>query len=143
MRQSILATLVCVCFIVSTLPAPTSTTATPSHNLTQPTLRNAQCPAQDGADSRFNRGVFPVPRLGDNGADPTLRLIGTGQRIAQARPTSSITQITNSTAGTNASPSISADATRIAFESSSNLTGGNPDGNQEIFLFDTTTRTFT
>jgi hypothetical protein len=34
----------------------------------------------------------------------------------------------------NLDPSINADGTRIAFVSTSDLTGGNPDGNQEIFL---------
>ena len=47
---------------------------------------------------------------------------------------SGITQITSSTAGFNFNPSINADGTRIAFRSSSDLTGGNADGNWEIFL---------
>lgn len=47
---------------------------------------------------------------------------------------SGITQITNSTTGENIYPSINSDGTRIAFTSSSNLTGLNADGNPEIFL---------
>jgi len=35
--------------------------------------------------------------------------------------------------------SINADGTRIAFESSADINGGNPDGNGEVWLFDTTT----
>ena len=65
--------------------------------------------------------------------------------------TSSFTQITNTTGATlngvsNSFPSINADGTRIAFVSNRDLTPGNPgnaDGNNEIFLFDTTTSTFT
>lgn len=43
----------------------------------------------------------------------------------------------------NAEPSISADGTKIAFPSSANLTGGNPDLSQEIFLYDIANDTFT
>lgn len=57
--------------------------------------------------------------------------------------TGRFTQITNTTGGGTGSPSINADGTRIAFRSLANLAGGNPDGNIEIFLFDTTTGTFT
>ena len=53
------------------------------------------------------------------------------------------TQITNSTTGFNAIPSISADSGRIAFLSTANLTGGNADGNQEIFLYDAATANLT
>jgi uncharacterized repeat protein (TIGR01451 family) len=52
-----------------------------------------------------------------------------------------LTQITSTTAGQSSIPTINADGTRIAFKSSANLTGGNPDGTEEIFLFDTTTNT--
>lgn len=48
-------------------------------------------------------------------------------------------QITFSTQGQSLSPSINADGTRIAFVSGSDLTGANPDGNWEIFLFETKT----
>jgi len=50
-----------------------------------------------------------------------------------------ITQITDETAGGSSSPSINADGTRIAFHSTADINGGNPDGNFEIYLFDTTT----
>jgi len=46
------------------------------------------------------------------------------------------TQITSSIGGANFGPSINAAGTRIAFISTSDLTGGNADGNNEIFLFD-------
>jgi len=51
-----------------------------------------------------------------------------------------ITQITDEPAGGSFDPSINADGTRIAFESSANINGGNPEGNDEIYLavcFDT------
>ena len=56
-----------------------------------------------------------------------------------------IVPVTNSTGSPgeeftgNVNPSINANGTRIAFESTLDLTGGNPDGNREIFLADTTT----
>ena len=60
--------------------------------------------------------------------------------------TSTFTQITNTTGEFTFAPSINATGTRIALVSTGNLTPGSPgnaDGNQEIFLFDTTTGTFT
>lgn len=57
--------------------------------------------------------------------------------------TNSIVQVTNTTGGANLFPAINSDGTRIAFVSDRDLTGGNADGNQEIFLFDTTTNSFT
>src|SRR5262249_54715377 len=57
--------------------------------------------------------------------------------------TSSVTQITHTSGGTNRHPSISGAGTRIAFESDRNLTGNNGDGNFEIFLYDTGTSSFT
>ncbi len=53
------------------------------------------------------------------------------------------TQITDETAGVSGGPSIDAEGTRIAFSSDANITGGNPGGNIEIYLFDTTTGIFT
>ncbi|HWQ69291.1 MAG TPA: putative Ig domain-containing protein [Patescibacteria group bacterium] len=47
---------------------------------------------------------------------------------------SGITQITNTSGGfSTPEPSINSDGTRIAFSSDRNLTGGNADGNEEIF----------
>jgi uncharacterized repeat protein (TIGR01451 family) len=74
-------------------------------------------------------------------------VVGVGSRSVEAQ-TFNLTQITNTTAGAslNLFPSINADGTRIAFESDCNLTPGSPgnaDGGDEIFLFDTTTGTFT
>lgn len=59
-------------------------------------------------------------------------------------------QITNTTAADSAHraehgnflPTLSDDGRYIAFSSNRNLTGGNPDGNLEIFIFDTATSTF-
>lgn len=55
------------------------------------------------------------------------------QLTSQVRPT--VTQLTfNGTDGGKLRPSINADASRITLGTSSNLTGGNPDKNSEIFL---------
>jgi Tol biopolymer transport system component len=53
------------------------------------------------------------------------------------------TPITSTAGGTSNFVSINADGTRIAFASDQDLTGGNADGNFEIFRFDTTTSAFT
>ena len=52
-------------------------------------------------------------------------------------------QITTTTGVSNGSPSINADGTRIAFRSSGDLTGSNPDLNSEIFRVDADTMIFT
>ena len=57
--------------------------------------------------------------------------------------TSSLTQLTHTTNGFIGVPALNAAGTRITFASTANLTGENPDGNGEVFLFDTTTSTFT
>ena len=49
------------------------------------------------------------------------------------------TQITEETAGDSFDSSINSDGTRIAFSSDADINGGNPEGNEEIFLFDTNT----
>jgi Tol biopolymer transport system component len=54
-----------------------------------------------------------------------------------------ITQITDETAGNSFASSINADGMRITFTSTANINGGNPEGNSEIYLFDTTTGIFT
>lgn len=58
--------------------------------------------------------------------------------------TATYTQLTATTGsgGVNV-PSISADGTRVAFQSSKNLTGSNSDGNNEIFVWDETGPTIT
>ncbi len=53
--------------------------------------------------------------------------------LAQAQFTH--TQITNSSSGNSSNASINVGGTRIAFISSSDLTSGNADGNEEIFLW--------
>ena len=54
-------------------------------------------------------------------------------------PMRAIEQITDEQAGDSFKPSINADGTRIAFRSDANINGGNPEGNFEIYLFDTGT----
>ena len=50
------------------------------------------------------------------------------------RKETEFTQITNTIDGLNGSTSISSKGKRIAFRSSGNIEGGNPDGNVEIYL---------
>jgi Tol biopolymer transport system component len=59
------------------------------------------------------------------------------------RNTGLFTQITKTTTGLKRFPNISTDGTGIVFESNADLTGENADGNTEVFLYDTTSRTFT
>ena len=72
-----------------------------------------------------------------------------GWRTSAQSLSCDITQITNTTGGNSfrtsvsAPPSISGDGTRIAFEYDRDLTGGNPEGRDEIFLYDSTTGGFT
>ncbi|MEW6145776.1 MAG: hypothetical protein AB1598_12240 [Thermodesulfobacteriota bacterium] len=59
------------------------------------------------------------------------------------RGTEIFTQITDTTGEDNIVPALNSDGTLIAFDSSADVTGGNPDGNREIFLYDADTDTFT
>src|SRR5262245_1773456 len=60
-----------------------------------------------------------------------LMLLGVWPYSTKAMST--IAQITSTTGRFNDNPSISGDGSRIAFDSTADLTGGNPDGNREIF----------
>jgi Tol biopolymer transport system component len=66
--------------------------------------------------------------LSGNNPDTTLEIFSFNTT------TNAFTQVTNATAGDSVSPSINADGTRIAFVSRADLTGGNGDGFDEIFL---------
>jgi Tol biopolymer transport system component len=57
--------------------------------------------------------------------------------------TRTVTQLTDSTGDGSDSPAMNASGTRIAFMSQSDLTGENPDRNQEIFFVNTRTRAVT
>ena len=57
--------------------------------------------------------------------------------------TQAITQVTKSDGCGGNVPTLNADGSRLAFESSCDLTGGNADHSMEIFLFDATTGTTT
>ena len=65
------------------------------------------------------------------------------KRVSADSVSCGINEITFTTGGLNQSPVINSDGTRIAFQSDHDLTGGNPDVNREIFLYDTTTNGFT
>jgi len=85
--------------------------------------RSASRPRAAASASIRGRFILPLALLS--------ALLGAGAAEAQFTHT----QITSSTGGSNFAPSINSDGTRIAFESDRDLTGGNPDGNQEIFLW--------
>ncbi len=53
-----------------------------------------------------------------------------------------ITQITDTNSGGNFTPSISGNGNFVAFQSDSNISGGNSEGNSEIFLYNISTNTF-
>ncbi len=59
------------------------------------------------------------------------------------RASETFTQITDTTGEDNIVPVLNGDGTLIAFDSTADVTGGNPDNNREIFLFDADTDTFT
>ncbi len=54
-----------------------------------------------------------------------------------------LTQITDDPNEPSFFPSINGDGTRVAFESESDINGGNPNNRRQIYIFDTTTDTFT
>jgi Tol biopolymer transport system component len=128
--------------------APTPVTAQP-FNLTQitntPTGTGNSFPAISGNGTRIaffsTANLTPSPGNADGNAE--LFLFDTTSGL--------FTQITNTTGGSignsgNSFPAINATGTRIAFASDRNLVPGSPgnaDGNDEIFLFDTTTGLFT
>jgi Tol biopolymer transport system component len=56
--------------------------------------------------------------------------------------TGRFTQVTHTVGGFNDDPSLNGDGTRIAFLSTGNFTGDNPDGNPELFVFDTISGNF-
>src|SRR5690242_6520399 len=72
-----------------------------------------------------------------------LAIVCESRNVAADTLSCGINEITFTTGGLNSAPAISSDGTRMAFESSRDLTGENADGNNEIFLFDTTENKFT
>jgi Tol biopolymer transport system component len=54
-----------------------------------------------------------------------------------------LVQITRTVGGANVLPAIDGEGTRVTFQSTADLAGGNPDRNAEVFVFDTTSGTFT
>jgi Tol biopolymer transport system component len=88
---------------------------------------------------------FSLPRINADGTRITFVACnsdGIREIFLFDTTTTTLTQITNSPSCDNGGPTLNADGTRIVFESTCNLTGGSPDGD-EIFIFDTATRTFT
>jgi Tol biopolymer transport system component len=76
-------------------------------------------------------------------ANPTGRNTDHNIELFVIEPDSGrITQVTETTSSFNYAPAISGDATRLAFLSTANLTGSNPDRLSEVVLFDAGTGTF-
>jgi Tol biopolymer transport system component len=62
---------------------------------------------------------------------------GNAEIFLIAGPTGGVVQVTDTTSGVNAEPSIVADGSQVLFTSNRDLVGDNPDQNHEIFRFDT------
>lgn len=76
-------------------------------------------------------------------SDPPLSILDPGCDIFLLdTKANTLTRVTN-TRYYSGAPSINADGTRIAFLSNADLTGENPDANDEIFLFNATSGTIT
>jgi len=94
--------------------------------ITDETAGNSTSPRinEDGTRIAFNSTA------NINGGNPE----GNTEIYLSDTSTEMIIQITKETAGTSFLPAINADGTRIAFESTANINGGNPEGNQEIYI---------
>ena len=96
-------------------------------------------------------GIYSLPKLDADGSRVVFSTSHdlTGQNADGNREvflydrTTGLTQVTNTTDTDSFASAISADGTRIAIASTADLTGANADGNQEVFLYNTTTGAFT
>ena len=76
--------------------------------------------------------------------DPTgLNPDGNREILLFDTGTMTFTQITNSLAGSSSDPSLDSDGSHLVFSSQADPTGENPDGNLEVFIFNTDTMSFT
>jgi Tol biopolymer transport system component len=101
-----------------------------------------------GRGNDFEIGTPSVASNGDITFESSRDLTGSnGDRnfeiFGYNRSSGNITQITNTLGGSNASPSISGNGEKIAFTSDRNLTGGNPNSFQQVFIYNTQTGVFT
>lgn len=92
-------------------------------------VNNAPLISADGARLAFNSDADLT------GANPDLELQGFLYEVQ----TGVLTQLTHSTTGFTAITSIDGHAARLTLVSDRDLTGGNPDGNFEAFLYDSAT----
>ena len=65
---------------------------------------------------------------------PGLSLSPLAPALGALEPPVSAVQVTTSTVGINNEPSLNGDGTRVAYWSTANTTGNNPDGNIEVYL---------
>jgi Tol biopolymer transport system component len=109
-------------------------TFTQATNTTGGDFTAVLCPAISANGNRVaflsDRDLVPG-RNTDGGADYFLYDVGTG----------SFTQLTTipSPGGMFSPPKVDADGARVVFSTSRDLTGGNADGNREVFLYDAAT----
>ena len=69
-----------------------------------------------------------------NAVPPELALQPLAPALAAVDPPAAAVQVTTSTVGINNEPSLNGDGTRVAYWSTANTTGNNPDGNIEVYL---------
>ena len=91
----------------------------------QPARSGAELPALTVATA----GTAKVQALGTNLESASLTA-----PAPQAAGSISFTQVTSTDIGINNEPSLNANGSRVAFWSTADLTGGNADGNIEVFL---------
>ena len=131
----------------TTLAAETPTATSRSSCTTPPARRRPRSPMlvrTYGAPTRRSRGASTriafVSEANIGGGNPD----GNSEVFLYDMTVPSTTQVTSTIEQSdhewesNNIPEISADGTRIAFSSSENIDGGNPDLNSEVFLYDTT-----
>jgi hypothetical protein len=130
--------------IAAVIPQPATASGLAPVEITTSTLGTNSEPSLNSDGSRLAFWSTGNHDPAGNNPDGNIEIF-----LAQLHPSGAVTytQITSSTGsilgGFNLSPSISQDGTRLAFFSDRNLSGQNPDGNFEIYLYDTAALTFT
>ncbi|MEP7356926.1 MAG: FG-GAP-like repeat-containing protein, partial [Anaerolineales bacterium] len=90
-----------------------------------PPVNAPQQPAPSGGATGAARGqALPLQTTGAASSAPSVLAAGS----------ITFTQVTSTNIGINNEPSLNGNGSRVAFWSTADLTGGNPDGNIEVFL---------
>lgn len=103
-------------------------------NVRQLTIGGALDPSisRDGMFIAFSSQADFVGANADHSRE-IFRVTATGL-CQEGGPSFGCTQLTNSTGSANRRPSISGNGSKVAFMSTQNITGGNVDGNLEVFV---------